>query len=598
MQNAKLIDSLERRTLLSVITVTTTADSSAGSLRDAIVYADAHASTKTIIDFQFSGSGAQIIKVLSPLPTITAQVDIQGGTDSAGDPRIILDGQNATAPAGAPPNTRVNGLLLDRSTPGNSRPSVISGLVIEYFSGDGIYIGGDAPTDVYGCHIGIDITGTRARANKLGIGIVNSGDQIGMALPGSAYVTQISGNLTNAIQIDRASSEHNTIVNCLLGPDITGTTAVRNGDYGVSSAGAYTTIGGSQTIERNLISYDSAGGIYLTAPHDVVLGNYIGTDITGTQNLMNFGYGIELINSDDTQIGNGAAGGGNLVSTNLMANIEVLQSNAVSIVGNKVGTNAAGTAGIENQYYGEGIDLNTTNATVTGNLIGGNSEDGVGIFSTRSFAASGNLIAHNDIGTNGKIYIPNGFDDIGITGSDNLVFDNDIAPVTSQTVTYPVYAVDITGDTSVDNAIIQNSIAPGAYIGIQLATSDHSNHLPNHTGAVAGPNDDQNYPVLSSALVSGKQTSVTGTLSSAPNTSFYIEFFSSSSADPDGYGPGQTPLGHITATTDGSGNLSFNATVAPAAAGQVVTATATVMLDATKYGDTSEFSKAIVVERS
>src|SRR5271170_1848132 len=102
------VQPLERRTMLSgVFIVTTTADSGAGSLRDAITDANTSAAA-SIITFDLPGTGVQTIEPLSALPTITVQIDIRGTTDSAGDPLIELDGADA--------GTGTVGLNLDRDT--------------------------------------------------------------------------------------------------------------------------------------------------------------------------------------------------------------------------------------------------------------------------------------------------------------------------------------------------------------------------------------------------------------------------------------------------------------------------------------------------
>ena len=106
----------------------------------------------------------------------------------------------------------------------------------------------------------------------------------------------------------------------------------------------------------------------------------------------------------------------------------------------------------------------------------------------------------------------------------------------------------------------------------------------------SGPNQLLNYPVLTSA-VNGSVTTISGTLNSVASSTFTVELYSSPSADPSTFGEGATFLGSVTITTNASGNGSFSfpaATLVPA--GQAVTATST---DAT--GDTSEFSKRVLV---
>ena len=107
---------------------------------------------------------------------------------------------------------------------------------------------------------------------------------------------------------------------------------------------------------------------------------------------------------------------------------------------------------------------------------------------------------------------------------------------------------------------------------------------PNDTGdADTGANNLQNFPVLTAG--SG---GVQGTLNSSANGTFTIQFFGNAACDGSGNGEGETFLGQIQVTADGSGNATIPFFAAPA--GQVVTATAT-----SASGDTSEFSSCVIV---
>ena len=80
---------------------------------------------------------------------------------------------------------------------------------------------------------------------------------------------------------------------------------------------------------------------------------------------------------------------------------------------------------------------------------------------------------------------------------------------------------------------------------------------------------------------------ITGALNSAPNTTYTLQFFASATADPSGYGEGQTLIGTTTVTTDSFGNAPFAATFT----GQVVPAGDAVSATATDpSGNTSEFA--------
>ncbi len=107
---------------------------------------------------------------------------------------------------------------------------------------------------------------------------------------------------------------------------------------------------------------------------------------------------------------------------------------------------------------------------------------------------------------------------------------------------------------SVDDAILSNAIYGNQGLGIDLGDDGVT---PNHPGGpTPGPNDYQNYPVLLAAITYNGRTYIMGTLNSAPDTTFTLQFFSDPTADPSGYGQGQTYLGQTTVTTDANGNAA------------------------------------------
>ena len=69
---------------------------------------------------------------------------------------------------------------------------------------------------------------------------------------------------------------------------------------------------------------------------------------------------------------------------------------------------------------------------------------------------------------------------------------------------------------------------------------------------------------------------VKGTLSGAPSTTYTIQIYGNTTADPSGYGQGQYVLGTFTLATDSSGaaKLQFSLPTLPAGV-QFITATAT-----------------------
>lgn len=145
-------------------------------------------------------------------------------------------------------------------------------------------------------------------------------------------------------------------------------------------------------------------------------------------------------------------------------------------------------------------------------------------------------------------------------------------------ITIPVAATGVT--------ISGNSIFDNGLLGIDLGSAGPTPNDP--ADADTGANNLQNFPVLSSAAITGDSITIRGTLSSRPGRPFRIEYFAGPSCDPSGFGEGRAFLGAFTITTDAAGSapLVFNG---PAPAPGVVTATATDLTT----GDTSEFSACL-----
>jgi len=151
----------------STFVVTNAGDSGPGSLRQAILDANANPGADTIV-FNIPGSGLHTITPSTTLPTISDPVTIDGSTQPGftGSPIIELNGSQAGA--------NVDGL---RITAGSS---VVSGLVINRFSSDGMELSGNGGNIVKGCFIGTDATGTVDLGNAFrGLNTASSNNTIG-----------------------------------------------------------------------------------------------------------------------------------------------------------------------------------------------------------------------------------------------------------------------------------------------------------------------------------------------------------------------------------------------------------------------------------
>jgi hypothetical protein len=582
----------------TVITVTNTNDSGTGSLRAAITQANLYSAPIEVeIKFDIPGSGVQTIEPLSPLPAITKMVDIEGPSDADGNPLIQLDGQLAG-------NGNVIGLDFQRDTPGNALSSVVYGLSINRFASYAIELGGDGPVTVYGCRIGTDHTGTKSRGNDSQVGAINidsANDQIGMPLKGAQYPNVISGNGSGAGIAVQPGGTGATIENCIIGTDITGTKALPNGGGIYVNNAADVTIGGVGPYESNLISGNNTAGISFNGSgggsgesDTQVLGNRIGTNAAGTAAVGN-AEGIYFSNSTDFIIGNGIAAGSNLISGNAIDGIVFFASNQNQVNDNLIGTDVAGTAALGNG--GHGVSFSGSSAdTLLKDVISGNGSDGIDLASFQGESVTqGNIISQCDIGIDatGKIPLGNNADGILISSASDT-------QITSCTIDYNKDAgIQIIDANSSGNQLNQGSIYNNKKLGIVLGanlTTPLPNVTPGSAGSNEAPNDLLGYPTLSSAVDFGQELSLEGSYAGTPNTDYTIVFYADATEDARGYGQGQTYLGsqQITTTSIGFGNISYGlSNPLYLAPGSFVSAVAEQLV--TGGDDTSEFAQDVPV---
>ncbi len=609
---------LEARLVLSqFFTVTNTSDNTgAGSLRWAIgqVNADTTDTAASPDQIQFNipttdpgynGSlGVWTISPTSSLPAVSRPVVIDGYTQPGASPNTLSRGDNA-----------VIAIRLDGTGAGNSSvgltidgdDSAVRGLALTRFS-EGIELDGSGRDVVAGDFIGIDPSGMFAAGNtSYGIDLVGSAaNTIGGTAPADRDV--ISGNDEGVFAV---SSSGNLIQGNYVGTDRSGTVAVGNTDQGLSLGALFAgypleandTIGGTTPGAGNLVSGNSGTGINLGVGGDnLVQGNFVGLDATGESVLKNLSGGVEVDGPANT-IGGTTPGAGNVLAGNVGDQI-LLRGAAGSLVeGNLIGTDPTGTkvpsgASI---FGGDGIAILGTGSTIggtspgAGNVISGNGTDGIDI--TQSAAVE--VIQGNRIGTDitGTQPLGNGFEGIDVGYNVGPVPGGNIliggSPAAANTIAYSGgngVSLDVypgyTPATGV--SILSNSIHDNSRLGIDLGNDGVTPNTPG--GPHPGPNNLQNFPVLTAVTSSAGSTAVTGTLNSAPNAPFTIQFFASPKANPSGYGEGQTYLGQLTVTTDAEGNASFQFVVPVDVAGQFLSATAT-----SAGGDTSEFAKDLAV---
>jgi hypothetical protein len=364
-----------------------------------------------------------------------------------------------------------------------------------------------------------------------------------------------------------------------------------------------------------VLSGNGENGIVISnlgTDNNIVAGNFIGTDSTGTVDLGNANLGVVISSGASfNRIGGSALAARNLISGNGSSGVRISstsigESTGNILVGNYIGTNLAGSAAIANSFAGVEISSGSTNNRIgtdgdgqhdaaEGNLISGNASTGITIFGGGS---SGNVVAGNRIGTNaaGSAALPNAGSGVFIFlgAKSNRVGGS--APALGNTIAFNNRnGVGVTDSATTGNAVLGNAIFSNAFFGIDLSDDQIT---PNDEQDVdEGPNRLQNTPEIVEAGVSKSTMRVTYFVPTDLASATYplrVEFFL---ADADSH-EGQTFLGAdvFTAADFLAGAKTF--IFVPAAAvtpGDQIVATATDTSATGLTGNTSEFSVDVTV---
>jgi len=360
--------------------------------------------------------------------------------------------------------------------------NVISG---NGFAGVGLTDGTTRDNVVAGNEIGTDTAGSDFRPNGTGVYVQGA---TGNTIGGSATAARnvISGNDSAGICI--CGGQTNLVEGNVIGGDASGLHPLPNRlGIALQFGAVRNTIGGTSAADRNLISGNQNEGVLLNAfntpgsvSQNVIRGDYIGVDTTGAAALPN-GFGVSLLNAADSNtLGGAAAGAGNVISGNLSDAVSLsgFGTNNNSILGNKIGTDATGTAAIGN-FRGVAIANGAGNTTIggvgpgAGNLISGNSFAGVqiGPADNGSSVVEGNYIGPD---TTGAVAIGNGAFGIAVDTSHDDTIGGSKASARNV----------ISGNASGFGIAVTNSNSTFIgrnYIGIDAAGSGA---LPNNTGVL------------------------------------------------------------------------------------------------------------------
>jgi pentapeptide repeat protein len=587
------------------LVVLNTADSGPGSLRTAILLANLNAGVGDVITFAIPTiEGIPTITPSSPLPGLDDPVIIDAtptGVCTGGAPAVQIDGVNAGLS---------HGLVV------NAPGSVIRGLSITGFASGfaGIFIGGGSGSTVECNYIGL--TPFQALGpNYDGVRISGSANNV---IGGNTAVSRnvISGNTNVGVAINGPTPDSSagfilqTVVrNNFIGVDPAGTVIRGNGGNGIAITNAQL-----NTVAANVISGNSGEGIGIygfRSTGNIIQGNYVGTNASGTAAIANTASGIYMRRAGQNSIV------GNVVSGNTgFAGIAIcgtptfcgggtdtgLSSDASGnvITGNIIGLTAAGTDPLRNAGYGVSLDgaPNTKvggSAAGDGNVISSNGPAGVVIFGT---GADGNLVRGNYIGTDVSGTLDRHNNGPGVTipqGSNNIISGADAGVAPNVIMFNTGFGIHV-GDASTNNKLRINRIDLNTDLGINLGTATV---LPNDPGDLdSGANDGQNYPVLTSAQFNNGTLTLEGILNTDASHAYTIDVYASPTCDASGNGEGRQWIGSFVPAAVNVGFIHDFSTQL-VAAGQSVTATATVGTHdpaaPETAGSTSEFSNCVTV---
>jgi parallel beta-helix repeat protein len=393
---------LEKRRLFAVLTVNSIADNdtrdSVLTLREAInlvngtdpVAGLTQAETAQInfsqsavgindtINFNIPGSGGQVIQLTSELPSIEKPVTINGFSQPGSSAATSKSPATVLIDLDGATNRVYSGMTID------STHVTVRGLSLTNFNGAIYFLANSGNDTIAGNWIGIEGASAFALAyapNGTGIFLnSSSGNIIGGTTPADRNV--ISGNKGLGIDL-RSGAANNVIEGNYIGVDPTGTSGIANTTgIEIDNGAVNNLIGGTSSGARNVISNNNGDGIYVNGANvagTTIEGNYIGTDATGTAALGNGANGV-------------AISGGDLDSRDV------------------IGGATAGARNVISGNHGSGIFLdNGAYAYISGNYIGlsadgrsaiGNDSDGIYVYQSvaeigGSINGEGNVISGN-----------------------------------------------------------------------------------------------------------------------------------------------------------------------------------------------------------
>jgi hypothetical protein len=351
------------------------------------------------------GSGAKTISPAGALPAVTDAVTIDGTTQPGFAGSPIIEIEGSSAPNGT------NGLRVSAGS------SLITGLVINRFKtgfpavgGNGIQLDNGGGNEIRGCYVGTNVAGTAALGNgQHGILITGSSNNLIGRTSASNRINVISGNQGDGVHVEGDSSG-NTIAGDRIGTNAAGTADLGNAINGVIFTAGSGNVVGSGIYGDTLVSGNGGDGVKMTtlSTGTIVQNCFIGTNAAGTAAVGNDFQGVEITGNFTS---GHVVGPSNVISGNVSSGVLIISgATGNSVVSNFVGTDATGAAGLGNVLNGVIVSGASGNVIGPGNVVSGNATNGVRLRS----AASDNVVKGNVIGLNAAITaaLPNAADGV------------------------------------------------------------------------------------------------------------------------------------------------------------------------------------------
>ena len=611
----------------------TTGECIAGNGDDTINFNITGAADFTVTDRNGVVKNGYTISPTSDMPYINTTVTVNGYSQ----PGSMVNTAAAPLPLNGTLLIEING--QNAGNVGNGLTAagngvVVRGLIVNDYENQGLGIAGNN-TVVQGNYLGTDPTGLIDRGNGTnGVGLAEVGST-------DALIGGLNAEDRNLISANKGGGsspntgcDRWTYQGNYIGVDKTGMAALPNAMVGGSGALSLDNsnghiVGGPQATAINVISGNTSHGI---APHNsddlLIEGNYIGLGYDGTTVLGNgsgsSGAGVTISDSDDVVVKN------NIIAGSARDGIYAEASDNVVVTANEVfasGINGIYLAGVTNAFIGAPAEGNyiygsrgVADIYVTGISGFGFPSDGVKVQSNNvGFDAEGNVPTDRTAG----IVVMGDAQNVLIGGS-GPGEGNDVRSslgagiavmsleVSTFSITIPAQKVSVLGNTISGTDASADLPTP---VGIDLLTGVDTNGPPDGipntytlggptlndpSDADTGPNNYINFPVLNSAKQTGTSLALNYDLDAtdSPTDEYRVEFFANDTADPSGYGEGQTFLGVVTATNGNGNTATLTLPSGTDLTGKVLSATTTAVDNTTDsgFGSTSEFSAVLGAE--